>query len=414
MKQIINISQKTKFLLAAILLSIISSATFILVTIKVWQTSDYPTHIEHTIELSKSGLVDFSHTAFHQLTIITRAIIPFSMLQFLGKTFSETLPEYSFQIAGLIVVVLFNLALVLLIFDRIKKENARLPTTLLLLLCFFIPLFLVVVAPVSIFTVFQHNLYLGYIGINVYHNPTIILLKTASILLFWMILDNYSKKKAPLVTILGLILLTTFDLLAKPSFVLCFLPVICLKVVISLIRKQLINWKLIVFGFIFPSFVILLFQYLQMYSLGQQGGIAFSFLEIVQKYVPTIGGIFTRLVLSLIFPITFFALNFKKILRDHRLSTVYGGLLIGLFLMYIPVELGARAGHANFWWSTQIALFVLFVETTLYCLRQIPTTGVKILFSSIRFWILSAAFALHLASGIAWYWAEVLRPSKFW
>ena len=118
MKQIINISQKTKFLLAAILLSIISSATFILVTIKVWQTSDYPTHIEHTIELSKSGLVDFSHTAFHQLTIITRAIIPFSMLQFLGKTFSETLPEYSFQIAGLIVVVLFNLALVLLIFDR--------------------------------------------------------------------------------------------------------------------------------------------------------------------------------------------------------------------------------------------------------------------------------------------------------
>jgi hypothetical protein len=409
-----KIKTNNAFLFAAILLALVSSALFTVVTFRMWNYSDYPMHIAETQILATSGQVDFPHTAYHQITIITRAIIPFTLLNIFGSPFSDVFPKYSFQIAGLMVVILFNVGLALLIFDRIKKENAQLPRNLLLGLCFFVPLILGAVAPISLFTLPQHNLYYGYIGINVYHNPTIVLLKTASLFLFWLILDHFESKDLSFPLLLGVILATIFDLFCKPNFIIVFLPVICVLALWRIIKKKDWNWKLIIFGLFVPSVIILILQYALMYSTQQSGGIAFSFLQAVLTYVPTVGGAFLRLIFSLGFPLIVLILFFKKVMGSLRLLASYGTLVVGIILMYFVIETGPRAYHANFWWSAQIALFILFVELTLFCIREFSHMGWKQAIRTIRFWATTGVFSLHFISGVIWYAAEVLRPHLYW
>jgi len=223
-------------------------------------------------------------------------------------------------------------------------------------LCLFTPIVLELLAPINFFTLSQRNLYIGYVGINVYHNPTIVLLKPVSLLLFWIILDNLELKEFSTKTLLLSIFLVLLDLTIKPNFMLCFLPSIWIYCVWRRFKKQPVNWILLIFGVTLPAILVLLAQYFFTYGSDQTSRIIFSPLKSVSFYIKSIAGILIRIPLSIAFPLVSLALFFKQITRDKRLVVSYIMLIVGLSFMYLASETGVREGHGNFWWTAQIAL----------------------------------------------------------
>jgi len=260
-------SNEKSFFLLAIGLAFITTLIFFIVTARVWNVSDYPRHIFFATTLAETSLVELPHTAYQQFIIILRAIIPFSFLTQLGSPFSDLFIKYSYQISGFTTVVIFQVILSLLIFDRVKKENIKLSKNLVYILCLFTPIVLELLAPINFFTLSQRNLYIGYVGINVYHNPTIVLLKPVSLLLFWIILDNLELKEFSTKTLLLSIFLVLLDLTIKPNFMLCFLPSIWIYCVWRRFKKQPVNWILLIFGVTLPAILVLLAQYFSLTGL---------------------------------------------------------------------------------------------------------------------------------------------------
>jgi len=119
-------TREIAFTRLAVAVVMISSVIFVLPTIGVWQESDYIHHLLWAKQLSETTKNINGHTAYQQLTIIFRAIIPFNLLKVLGNQFDSLWPKFSYEIAGLLVVILFNNCLVLLIFNRVKNQYSYL------------------------------------------------------------------------------------------------------------------------------------------------------------------------------------------------------------------------------------------------------------------------------------------------
>jgi hypothetical protein len=65
--------------------------------------------------------------------------------------------------------------------------------------------------------------------------------------------------------------------------------------------------------------------------------------------------------------------------------------------MYLLTETGLRANHGNFWWSAQIALFLLFVVCVVSLIRMRKTRPLW------RAWVCMSVFVLHVGSGFYFY-----------
>ncbi len=390
------------FTILALVLVLLSTLIFIFPTIAVWNQSDYITHLRWTRELAETTRTENGHTAFQQITIIVRALIPFNLLKVFGNQFDLIWPNLSYQIAGLIVVILFNNCLVLLIFHRIKNRFSFLSKNKLLFLCFLLPLTLVTVSPISIFTLAQRNLYLGYIGINVYHNPTVILLKTFSVLLFWLIMDHFQETNSALKQIVGISSITILNIISKPVYIICFVPVIVFMTFVRSIRKKNVNYKLMIFGLIIPSVILLSILFLATYRTDDGGGIAFAPFEVIHQYIPTIGGSISRLILSITFPLMVLVLFYKRILLEPRLIAAYGTLLISILLMYLFKETGERMNHGNFWWGAEVSLLIVFIEGVLLCINEFSKLTNRALIRNHKFWLICSIFLMHFVSGIVW------------
>ncbi len=408
------------FFWGALLTALLIAAIFGVVTAQIWNHSDYVPHVSWSGDMARTGYMNLPHTAYQQFSLIIRAFIPFTLLRVFGSPFTDIFPTYSFQIAGFLTAILFYVGLALLIFDRVKKENPNLPPGVLLSLCLGTPILLELLAPINIFTLLSRDLYIGYIGINVFHNPTIVILKPISLLLFWIVLDRMrivnghtDQRKTTFGFMAGLALLTVVNLITKPNFILCFLPALWLVALIRIWQKEKIAWWLIIAGITIPSILVLVLQYLFTFSIDQTSGIAFAPMQTMWNFnISTLGAIF-RLILSCLFPIVMLFLFFKEIIRNNRLLIAYVTFIFALLFAYLLVETGPRSLHGNFLWGAEVALFILCVELVLLFIRKYATIF-KQSYKDWRFWLSSSTLLLHFLCGIAWYFAEVLRPHQWW
>jgi hypothetical protein len=85
--------------------------------------------------------------------------------------------------------------------------------------------------------------------------------------------------------------------------------------------------------------------------------------------------------------------------------------LIAAFQNYFLAESGARLYHWNFVWGANITLFILFVVSLMLLLelnRPLPES----LKARSKLYALLGIFALHVMSGIVWYYYELQFPQS--
>jgi len=313
------------------------------------------------------------------------------------RTGSTSLPHFLFQFG---IAFLYTLGLSLTGSAVVLSTIAMVATALVL---YFImkdaaepwvaaslALALLVVGPLSLITLPESELYLGYMTPGVFHSPTFVLLKPAALGLLIVgsraFDENVGAPRWGLVaTAAGL---SVFSCLSKPSFQICFLPGLGLLVALALLRKTAVDLRLCVLGIALPSMLVLGWQFFVGFSQVQTSGIFFSPFEVIEFLADRV---FLKFLLSVFFPVLVTAVFFQDARRDSRLTIAWSTTFFGLFYAYFLAESGARFPHGNFLWSGYIAVFVLYVACVPLLLRQPKSIAQKICWAVLGLQVLSGA-----------------------
>jgi hypothetical protein len=263
-----------------------------------------------------------------------------------------------------------------------------------------------VAAPITLATIWTRNLYLGYVyPASTYHNPTTLLLKPLALLSFALtakslersILDHASWKLVLAASAAGVL-----SALAKPSWLLCFLPGLALTILFDpRLRKRRSAFE-VVAAVLLSGLCVLAWQYMFLY--GDRGADQIIFTP--QKWLSQYGFLAPlKLLLSIAYPLSVLIVFWKEVRQSPLMGLAWTTFACSLFLAYGFSETGSRTGHDNLGWSAQIALFVLFVASTITMVgtvRQAASDSLSRLMDS-RTAVPIALFLLHVAGGAIWY-----------
>jgi hypothetical protein len=312
----------------------------------------------------------------------------------------------SYWDASFAVVVLFEAFLALVLFVFVRAVIQRPGSLRASLWSTALALSLLLVAPIPLFAFFDRQLYFGYIAINVCHNATMAVLKPLAILLFWAGTQVYRSRNKSIVLILLCAFLTVMTAVTKPSFIFDLLPVLGLFTLYRIIKKQWVNWPLLVFGIGLP--IVL--------SLGWQYWFTYTSPSVIDPriiiapfavYQARSDWLFAKFLLSILFPLGVCILYFPKVRRELELLLAWPVFLLGATYSYLLAEEGVRFSHGNFIWSAQIGLFILFVFTFLFLIKQSPFCSQMSPENPPRpvykFWISVGLYIIHLIGGVVWY-----------
>jgi hypothetical protein len=255
---------------------------------------------------------------------------------------------------------------------------------------------LLVVNPITILALSDHNLYLGYLSVNSYHNPTILLLKPIALLQFIYTARSFTKFSVSGKEIAAIAVLSLLSAYAKPSFTICLLPALGILVVLRWVMKQSIPWKPLVWGIGLPSAAILLLQFWMSYTGNQEGKIIFTPLGVMQMYS---GNLLAKLLLSILFPILVTIFYRKQVISSPNMLMAWICFFFGAFYSYFLAESGSRFRDGNFVWSGEITVFILFFASTIFFLEMQAKDGS--LKNSVQKMIFGA-WSLHLLAGVVY------------
>lgn len=240
-------------------------------------------------------------------------------------------------------------------------------------------LWLCFASPAYVFLPWDRHWYLGYIGIAVYHNPTLLLVRPFALVSFiWckrlLLAPHYPRLGAAL----GSAFWTSLSIFAKPSWAMAWAGGFLLlggwdtlrQFFFSTIRDSLKasprHWTW-AFLCVFVPLMALLFWRTrprpEYYSIGQFEGVAWAPGTLVELFSPTWWVGLTKIVLSIALPLSIGFTIPKHSLQEGDLSLAWCVFLAGLALTLTCVEKGQRLEHGNFAWCAVCALFILCLES---------------------------------------------------
>ena len=375
--------------------------------------SDYQWHIYWANLLATTGYMDFHlpHFLYQQLVVITRALIPFQYIFFLNLPSRRFLTANSVIVSAVVVSAVFYALLILLIYDRIRKENASVGFKKILPAAVFFPVGLSLIGPITFFTLFPPiSEYFGYIAMSVFVNPTINILKPLSLLLFWFIVDRMNVAKVDWRITLLSAFLVIINAMTKPNFIMNFIPVLFIWFLIRIFQKKSPDIKFFLLGVFIPAGIIIVIQYIFTFLTFQGTGLEFAPLEWVLTYVPSVGQVILRFATSIVFPVITLVLFFKQIKQQPRLVIAYFSFLLSLVFFYFLNEKQDLAG--NFVWGADITLFVLFVELTLFLIKDY-FANIKTKKWTWRYSLVAVVWMCHLISGGIWYLTQYINIAQW-
>ncbi len=167
---------------------------------------------------------------------------------------------------------------------------------------------------------------------------------------------------------------------------------------IRLIQRVKLDWKMLVLGFYMPGLISLFIQWLIAYYYGDPGeGIIFAPFRVEGTYSHYL---WIKFFLSALFPLVVLIIARRSLVNDSKLLVGWAGFLSGAAQFYLLAEGGARMLHANFRWSGQIMLFLLFVVAARWLLREKILPNTLTLAEKVLSY---GTYLLQLAGGIAYY-----------
>jgi len=347
------------------------------------EKSDYDLHRYYAQQILDTGKIGIPHFLYEFLILAVHSI----------------LPGFGLMESSFVVVLMFYLFLPALLFFLIRRTFPPAPSYFAVIASGFLALSLAIITPVTLYTLPKRDLYFGYIGMAVYHNPTMLILRPLALLVFVYAARVFkADRKTSFLLLSSLLVVST---LAKPSYTVCLLPAIVLLALAEHTRGNSVDWKLLSLGIVLPGVLVLGWQYAQAYrSSVDPPGILFAPLAVVRHYSPSV---LSKFVFSILFPLCVTVCYLPHVRKNVRFRLCWLTFGFGLFYSYFLAEGGERMYHWNFAWSAQISLFVLCVVAVLFLLRQS--------YRGFRFSFCAAIFGLHVISGIIWYWYQ-LRFSR--
>jgi hypothetical protein len=243
---------------------------------------------------------------------------------------------------------------------------------------------------------------LGYIWPTTFHNPTLPLTKPFSLISFvctcWC-LANRGPSGGWMYAVFGVA--TAAAVLSKPSLIICILPAAAILMLLRLTQRKPLALRGLATGLFLPALVLLGWQYYWTYAGNSTGAqyrdsIIWAPFLVVGHYSSHIA---LKLLLSTAFPLAVMVAYWKRTHRDIPLMLAWMSFLFAAFYAYALAE-KLRTFEANFLWSADLAVFVLFVVSATFWLSELaasPTNrGRNVLCGSI--------LLLHAISGGVWTW----------
>jgi len=396
--------------------------------------TDFGTHNDAALEMLQERHLPLPHFLYHIVVAAVWLVIS-PLLNFA----SRNLPAQAGG-AGIIATLLFYEFLALVLYYQLRSA-ARQSTSVANSLTespsrrrdgLFIAasLSLMVVNPVLLFFPVDHLRYLGYLAPNAYHNPTMAAVKPIALLLFALVASAFVEKEwndaaevtgegtvvekptVPWRRWLAVALLTLLSALAKPSFIICLLPALLVYAAVRYLRRRPVDLALIAWGVLLPTVLLLAWQYWFTYETEK---VKVMFAPFAAMALHS-NWLLPKFALSILFPAAVYWLYRGQARRDVTLNLAWLVFGIACFYSYFMAE-AERTSHGNFIWSGQIALFVLFVQSFLFLVRETAffdkTTSWRELLAADRrlTWCL-AMYALHLSSGL-YYYVHLLTVSQY-
>lgn len=398
-------------LLSGIVLAVIAIAIFapIMYQIMFYRPGAYSLHIQIAESMART-LRPYTPHPLYQLVVIAVHVLT---------------PATDFMTSGFLANVLIYIILAEVLYSMLGRYLNGDTTLRAIAARIGLTLALMLVTPITLFAAIDRRFYLGYMAINVYHDPTTLIFKPTSILLFFyavrLFIPNEKQPSAPtIVWSAALIVLAT---VAKPSFTICILPALGLWAIGAYLRKQWVNWRVLIGGMFVPAVLLLGAQYLFTYlrpvdsdEVPYSEGLALAPFR-VYNYYSAADLHLPKFLLSILFPLLVSLLYYRAARKDISLGLAWVAFMIGCVYSYVFVEAGRHMMAGNFIWSGQITLFILFIVSAMFLLRQEARvfgglSGAR--GSSRSFLICSTVFGLHLINGIYWYYKLLFEQYWFW
>lgn len=244
-------------------------------------------------------------------------------------------------------------------------------------------------------TLFKPNFYNGYIAPTTYHNPTQVLSKAMAIVVMCVYFAIAFEGRQGAVWRLLLPVGIVLSAIAKPSFLIAFLPCAC---AVEFFRAVNDSWrpaarKIALIAI--PACLVLTLQYVVTFDQSG-GGLGFApFLVYggATQVLPKLPG-------SLLFPLVAAAVIWRERAWSNQLLFGWFLYAVGMVLSVCPIETGPRMMAGNFAWTGQTVTFLLYVESTIALMAL----------AWLRAWPAWGAFALHVCFGTIWYSAALFLP----
>jgi len=338
--------------------------------------SDFRWHAQTARDWADGGAPSTPHFLFHALLVATEPVLP--DVDWLRRAVLLALACQA--LLAVVVTALVREAIPL------RRGVARFATAALLALA------ALLAAPVTFGSWAERNLYHGYVGLAVYHNPTLFLLKPLAVLLWWEVSRVLAGAHRPAL-LLGA--LTVASALAKPSHLIALLPATAGLALVLAWRGRRPGWRTLLLGLALPGVLTLAWQFAFRYGGGVT--VAWAPLQAMSHRGASLWG---RLILSALFPLAMLASFPRAFTRHVGLALAAATFAVGAGYTYLLAESGDALAHRNFAWSAQSALFVLFIAgmRTLFleARRSAPWKG-------LRLFACAAALALHVVCGVYFY-----------
>lgn len=374
-------------LLIYVCLAVICIAVFSPTLQKLAETHDFKTHLGFARQIVRGERELLAHPLYHLAVISVRSI------------------GVRWQTAPMIVCLVAIMASASVIFAGYLSRSLPVrASTNALVAAAGLTIILMLVSSISVFTL--PHMYIGYILPNVYHSPTMLVMKPFALLLFVYTLGVFSTHQH-YYTVHAVVIAAVLSILAalsKPSLTIILLPTLILGMVYAYLRKQPLRWKLAWFGILIPTILILIVQTMLLPNSNSGadkiGIMPFAFIQMYNTSDPLL-----RFVASIAFPLMVYAVYFHRAIRHFALNFVWLLFAVGAFFTYFVVEVD-RVADGNFSWSGQIAVLLLFLVSTQFLLQQIYDSEhhrFKFDFASILCFVV---LLLHFGCGLYWWYAN--------
>lgn len=387
------------YLITGLLVAVIFGA----VTYHQLTAGDFQPHLAWARKLGESGYLWLrANILFQRSVLVVRDVLPFNFFARVSPLLKQIIDIKSYDISAFIVMLFAYIATFITLFHYFKNsltlEGSRNKVLVLLTAIALLPM---LVGPITLFT-YPERQYMGYITGNPYHNPTYLLMKPFALMIFILICDNLFKRRNWWVILVSSIVFVLATL-AKPSFTLSILP----SIVFTLIVFRLKEWKKISPSYflivvVLVPVIVMLSQYIIMYT-GQRGDrVLLSPFEAILNYVPGIGSELLFALASIVFPLTTTILYWKKIVRDFSMQLVWVNFGASMLLAYLFTEQTDMLS-LNFWWTAMMAVFLLFVVNIKFFVQEVIQSKRDGKIFTLKTLLPGVLLSVHFLCGILFY-----------